>query len=63
MVQSLKLKKILVTGSSSRFCKYLKEDLTEYKIPKSTDLIISFYTLQFISPSVRQDLVNKILIR
>ena len=27
MVQSLKLKKILVTGSSSRFCKYLKEDL------------------------------------
>ena len=32
MVQSLKLKKILVTGSSSRFCKYLKEDLKHYNV-------------------------------
>ena len=40
--------------------KYLNEDLTNYKMPKAIDLIISFYTLQFISPAVRQELVNKI---
>ena len=34
MVQSYKLKnkKILVTGSNSRFCKFLKEDLKNYKV-------------------------------
>ena len=32
MAHSLKLKKILVTGSSSRFCKYLKYDLKNHKV-------------------------------
>ena len=39
---------------------YIEEDLTKYSFPKSTDIIISFYTLQFIPPSVRQEVVNRI---
>ncbi len=46
--------------SSGYPIKFLNEDLVTFKMPKSIDLIISFYTIQFISPSVRQDLVNKI---
>ncbi len=40
--------------------KFLNEDLVTYKMPKGVDLITSFYTLQFISTAVRQDLVNSI---
>lgn len=40
--------------------KFFNEDLVTYKMPKGIDLITSFYTLQFISTAVRQDLVNSI---
>ena len=39
---------------------YIEEDLSSYSFPGSTDIIISFYTLQFIPPAVRQDVVNRI---
>lgn len=38
---------------------FLAEDVLELAF-EPTDLVICYYTLQFIRPSVRQDLVNKI---
>jgi tRNA (cmo5U34)-methyltransferase len=38
---------------------YLNEDILEYDF-QSSDLIVSYYLLQFIRPSQRQSLVNKI---
>ena len=38
---------------------FLNEDVLNYKFPK-TSIIISYYTMQFIHPSVRQDVFNKI---
>ena len=46
-------------------CRKFKEiefdvsDITEYKLEKS-DLIVSYYTIQFVSPKKRQELFNKI---
>ena len=42
-------------NNTSFFCK----DITDYKFKKA-DLIISYYTIQFIHPRKRQDLLNKI---
>ncbi len=39
--------------------KLLNKDLRGVKLIKS-DLIISYYTFQFINPSIRQDMLNKI---
>ncbi len=44
---------------SKRKIKLLNKDIRKYKLKKS-DLIISYYTLQFISPSIRQEIINKI---
>ena len=38
---------------------YQTKDVNKYKFKKS-DLFISFYTIQFIHPKKRQDLINKI---
>ena len=38
---------------------FLNEDVMNYEFPK-TSIIISYYTMQFIHPSVRQDVFNKI---
>ena len=38
---------------------YINEDLTKIKLKKS-DLIISYYTIQFIYPKIRQQVLNKI---
>lgn len=38
---------------------FLKEDILLFPYEKS-DLIVSYYTLQFVRPSIRQDLINKI---
>ena len=38
---------------------YLIKDLNKYKFQK-TDLFISFYTIQFIHPKKRQELINRI---
>lgn len=35
-------------------------DLIENELPQNNDLVSSFYTMQFIPPSVRQDVINKI---
>jgi len=43
----------------SKNIKYLNKDITKFKLQKS-DLIISFYTIQFIQPKKRQELLNKI---
>jgi len=43
----------------SKNIKYLNKDITKFKLKKS-DLIISFYTIQFIQPKKRQELLNKI---
>ena len=47
-----KLKKI---NNVSFYCK----DITNYKFDKA-DLIISYYTIQFVSPRKRQELIDKI---
>tara|TARA_Y100000768_G_scaffold353079_1_gene305112 strand:+ start:651 stop:1361 length:711 start_codon:yes stop_codon:yes gene_type:complete len=39
--------------------KYFKRDITKVKFKKSS-MIVSMYTIQFISPKHRQDLINKI---
>jgi tRNA (cmo5U34)-methyltransferase len=39
--------------------KYLNKDLKKIKLQK-TDMIISCYTIQFIEPKFRQDIINKI---
>ena len=39
---------------------FICDDLVEMSLPNDSDMIISFYTMQFISPSVRQDVINKI---
>ena len=38
---------------------FLNEDITTYKF-KNSDLIVSYYTIQFVKPQLRQDLINKI---
>ena len=39
--------------------KFINDDLLQFKF-KQTDLIIAYYTIQFIKPSERQQLINKI---
>ena len=41
----------------SKNIKYLNKDITKFKLQKS-DLIISFYTIQFIQPKKRQELLE-----
>jgi len=48
-------KKFKKLNNTSFFCK----DINDYKFKKA-DLIISYYTIQFIHPRKRQDLINKI---
>jgi tRNA (cmo5U34)-methyltransferase len=38
---------------------FVNDDITTYEYEKS-DLIVSYYTIQFIHPKLRQDLINKI---
>ena len=38
---------------------FLIEDITSYELIKS-DLIVSYYTIQFIKPQLRQEVINKI---
>ena len=38
---------------------FLVEDITTCKL-KNSDLILSYYTIQFIKPQLRQDVINKI---
>ena len=39
--------------------KFLFEDITSYELLDS-DMIVSYYTIQFIKPQLRQDVINKI---
>lgn len=52
MVKKAKAKKI-------KNCKIIKNDLLKAKLEKS-DLIIAYYTVQFINPRSRQIIINKI---
>tara|TARA_X000001036_G_scaffold414549_1_gene429871 strand:+ start:693 stop:1406 length:714 start_codon:yes stop_codon:yes gene_type:complete len=38
---------------------FLVEDIATYKL-KNSDLILSYYTIQFIKPQLRQDVIDKI---
>ena len=40
--------------------KIFNKDIKQIKLNKS-DLIISYYTFQFINPSIRQDILKKFL--
>ena len=40
--------------------KFIVSDLNKYKFKKKSDFITSYYTLQFIEPRYRQNLINKI---
>jgi len=44
---------------SSRKLKFFNKDIVRYKFD-SSDFIISFFTLQFVQPKHRQDVINKI---
>jgi tRNA (cmo5U34)-methyltransferase len=44
---------------SQKNIKFLNKKIENYKLPKS-DMITSIYTIQFIKPSVRQDIFDKI---
>ena len=46
-------------NNNAKNISFIKKDLTNYKFKKS-DFIISFYTMQFIRPRDRQNLINKI---
>ena len=46
-------------NSFSKNVKYLNKDLNKIKLKKS-DLVISSFTIQFIQPKYRQELINKI---
>ena len=52
MVKKAKAKKI-------KNCKIFNNDLLKQKI-KNSDLIIAYYTVQFVNPRSRQKLINKI---
>ena len=54
MIKAAK-KRFQKLNNTSFFCK----DITDYNFKKA-DLIISYYTIQFIHPRKRQDLINKI---
>ena len=45
--------------NSHRQIKFLNKNVVNYKL-KKTDFIICFYTLQFIHPKHRQNVLNKI---
>ena len=45
--------------NSSKNIKYLHKDISKFKLKKS-DFIISYYTIQFIQPKKRQELLDKI---
>tara|TARA_B100000614_G_scaffold191325_1_gene172342 strand:- start:35 stop:751 length:717 start_codon:yes stop_codon:yes gene_type:complete len=45
--------------NNSKNINYLKKDIIKHKLKKN-DLTISYYTLQFIPPRVRQNVINKI---
>jgi len=45
--------------NSSKNIKYLNKDILKFKLKKS-DFIISYYTIQFIQPKKRQELLDKI---
>tara|TARA_B100001123_G_scaffold280799_1_gene312762 strand:- start:34 stop:759 length:726 start_codon:yes stop_codon:yes gene_type:complete len=46
-------------GNKNSKIKYFHKNIKKYKYQKS-DLIISFYTMQFVNPKHRQNLINKI---
>lgn len=45
--------------NSGKNIKFLNTDIIKFKFKKS-DLVVSFYTIQFIHPKFRQTLINKI---
>jgi tRNA (cmo5U34)-methyltransferase len=51
--------KLAVSKLKSKNIEIINKDVTSMKLKKS-DLIISYYTLQFISPSERQNVVDEI---
>ena len=54
-----KMIKFAKKNNNAKNISFIKKDLTNYKF-KNTDFIISFYTMQFIRPRDRQNLINKI---
>ena len=56
---------IKMVNKAKKFCKknknisILHKDLIDYKF-KNTNFIVSYYTMQFIQESVRQNIINKI---
>ena len=47
------------TRNQYKNAKYFRRDITKYKFKKSS-MILSMFTIQFIPPKHRQDLINKI---
>ena len=39
---------------------FICKDIIDYELPENINIILSMYTLQFTSPSVRQQILNKI---
>jgi len=59
MINKAKEKQSKLDKNISKRISFQTKNIIDYKFEKS-DLIIAYYTLQFISPSVRQIIINKI---
>ena len=53
-------KKVINHSCKSHKFNFLKDSIINFDFPKNTSIITSIYTIQFVSPSVRQDIVNNI---
>ncbi len=54
-----KIKQEVKNNSTHKFT-FLCQDLMDFKFPKDLDIVTSMYTIQFISPSIRQEIINRI---
>ena len=62
MVQSLKLKKnILITGGNSRFCKYLKSDLSKYNTFFTTKKYFNIFKFNQMSKFVKDKKIKYLI--
>ena len=65
MVIGLEKEKEMIKEASSRKnnsnVSFVNDDITTYEIGENlNNLVVSYYTIQFIHPSLRQDVINKI---
>ena len=49
-----------ITRNTSHKYHFICNNICDYDLPKDVDIVISMFTIQFISPSIRQEIINRI---